>query len=73
MKTMKTKKMKLDGMKGTWYMIDSYTSVRGTYYLWESEQLGEDCPAVMTDEKLRIFDDCCCSGIYEAVQENRLF
>ena len=68
----KTNNVKLDGMKGTWYFICAYHTVEGSFYLWESEQHGEDCPAVLTDDKMRVLDTCCYSGIYVALLEHGL-
>lgn len=69
---MKTENMKLDGMKGIWCVIDEWHSIDGSFYLWESEQHGEDCPAVLTDQNLRVLDTECYSGIYVALQDNGL-
>ena len=69
---METKNVRLDGLKGTWHMVASYTGLTCTYYEWESEQLGENCPSVVTDETLGVLDGCE-SGIYTAVQKNLLF
>ena len=67
--SMKTESVRIDGLNGTWYMIDSYTGADGTYYLWESEQYGEDCNAVLTDEHLMVIDYSCESGIVAALQD----
>jgi hypothetical protein len=67
---MKKENVRLDGLSGTWYMIDSYTGADGTYYLWESEQYGEDCGAVLTDEHLMVIDYSCESGIVTALFDN---
>ena len=70
---MKTENMKLDGMKGTWCFINAYhSSINGSFYLWESEQYGEDVPAVLTDDKMRVLDTECYSGIYVALKDNGL-
>ena len=68
---MKTENVKLDGLRGTWYMIDSYTDADGTqYHLWESEQMGDERSAVLTDERLMVIDYSCDSGISVALQDN---
>lgn len=73
-KKMKTENVKLQGMRGTWYVIDSHRTESGTmFYLWENEQCGEDVPAVLTDNNLRVLDTDCYSGIYVALQDNGLF
>ena len=69
---MKTEKVKLQGLRGTWYLIDEYRGTGVTFYLWESEQYGEDVPSVLTDDNLAVFDTCCFSGIYVALQDNGL-
>ena len=70
---MKTEHVKLQGLNGTWYFINAYhSSIEGSFYLWESEQHGEDVPAVLTDDKMRVLDTCCYSGIYSALQDNGL-
>ena len=69
---MKSKNAKLEGLKGSWYVIDEYCSAGVTFYLWECEQHGEDVPAVLTDENLTVLDDCCFSGIQVALRDNGL-
>ena len=69
---METEKVRIDGLKGTWYMFDSYTGADGTYYLWESEQRGEDYGAVLTDEHLMVIDYDCESDIRIALKDNGL-
>jgi hypothetical protein len=67
---MKKEDVRIDGLKGTWYMIDSYVGADCTYYLWESEQYGEDRGAVLTDEQLMVIDYSCDSGIRVALQDH---
>jgi hypothetical protein len=67
---MKTENVRLNGLNGTWYMIDSYADADGTYYLWESEQFGDEAFAVLTDEHLLVIDYLCESGILTALQDN---
>jgi hypothetical protein len=68
---MKTENVRIDGLNGTWYMIDSYTDADGNqYYLWENEQWGDECNAVLTDEHLMVIDYSCDSGIRVALQDN---
>jgi hypothetical protein len=67
---MKKENVRIDGLRGTWYMFDSYTGADGTYYLWESEQYGDDVPAVLTDEHLMVIDYDCESGIVTALQDH---
>jgi hypothetical protein len=68
---MKTENVKLSGLNGTWYMIDSYTDLDGNkYYLWENEQFGDAAFAVLTDEHLLVIDYLCESGILTALQDN---
>jgi hypothetical protein len=67
---MKTENVRLNGLNGTWYMIDSYADADGTYYLWESEQYGDECNAVLTDEHWMVIDYSCDSGIVTALQDN---
>ena len=67
---METEKVRIDGLKGTWYMFDSYTGADGTYYLWECEQYGEDYGAVLTDETLTVIDYDCESDIRIALFDN---
>ena len=68
---METEKVRIDGLKGTWYMIDEYHDGHGdAYYLWESEQFGDECNAVLTDERLMVIDYSCDSGISVALQDN---
>ena len=69
---MKNENVRFDGMKGSWCVIDEYHSIEGSFYLWENEQHGEDVPAVLTDDKLHVLDNECCSGIYTALQDNGL-
>lgn len=67
---MKTENVRIDGLNGTWYLIDSYADADGTYYLWESEQFGDACNAVLTDEHMMVIDYSCDSGIRVALQDN---
>ena len=61
--------VRLQGLKGTWYIIDNY---RDTFYLWESEQYGEDWPHVLTDDKLTVLDSNCYEGLDQALIDNNL-
>lgn len=68
---MKREHVKLQGMKGTWYVIDAHQVSGGTtFYLWESEQYGDGYPCVLTDDNLTIYDECCYSGIRDALMLN---
>lgn len=68
---MKREGVRLSGLKGTWYLFESYTDEHGNeYYLWESEQCGEDYGAVLTDEHLTIIDYDCESDILTALLES---
>ena len=67
---MKQEDVRLSGVTGTWYMIDNYCTPYGTYYLWESEQYGDEYGAVLTDEYLTVIDYCCESDIITALFEN---
>jgi len=68
---MKTENVKLKGLTGTWYLIDEYHDTC-TYYLFESEQHGEDWPAVLTDGNLTVIDDQCLEGLDQALIDNGL-
>ena len=67
---MKRGHVRLRGLKGTWYTIDSHCTSYGTYYLWKSEQHGDEYGAVLTDEYLTVIDYCCDSDILTALYEN---
>ena len=69
---MKTENVRLQGFRGTWYVIGKYQGTGTLYLLWESEQHGDERPAILTDQNLRVIDSCCYSGIYVALQDNGL-
>ena len=66
---MKTENVKLQGLTGSWYVIDEY---HDTYYLWESEQYGEDWAHVLTDDKRNVIDSECWEGLDQALIDNCL-
>lgn len=44
---MKRRNVRLSGLNGTWYTVNRYTDLKGNqYYLWESEQRGDEYGAV---------------------------
>ena len=68
---MKTEHVRLSGLDGYWYLFERYTDEHGDeYYLWESEQCGDDYGAVLTDERLNVIDYDCESDIRIALVDN---
>ncbi len=63
---------RLEGLRGTWYCIDERMASGTMFYLFESEQHGDEVPAVLTDDKLNVIDTVCYSGIYQALLDNIL-
>ena len=68
--SLKTEHVRLYGLNGTWCMIASHFTMDGVYYLWESEQRGDERPAVLTNERLMVIDSECESGIRTALRDH---
>lgn len=63
---MKKENLKIDGYRGTWYVIDECWFKGQYYYQLESEQDGDECPWIIVDKDFKIvksiygdnIDDC---------------
>ena len=51
---MKKENIKLNNIKGTWYVIDEVWYNSQKVYLLESEQLGDEVPCIITDKNFNI-------------------
>ena len=64
---MKRDEIKIEGMKGTWYVIDEKLWNDEIVYLLESEQHGDEAPCIIANENLKViavhvangFSDLC--------------
>ena len=56
-KMRKTENVTLEGHTGTWYKVSDTVHNGRKYYLWESEQYGEDANHIITDSKLNVMMD----------------
>lgn len=64
---MKKEGIKIEGHKGTWYIInESYYKGRKVFLL-ESEQYGEDAAALIVDKNLRIIQEGVFNGFNDLV------
>ena len=63
---MKKENLKIDGYRGTWYVIDEWWFKGQYYYQLESEQWGDECAWIIVDKDFNIvqnmfgdpIDDC---------------
>lgn len=60
--------IKVEGHRGTWYVIDGVSRGGNMYYLLESEQYGEDTDYIAIDENGRLKFDEITDGITEIVE-----
>ena len=51
---MNTNNIKLEGLKGTYYIISENYYLGKKYYLLESEQYGEDIGHIVTDNNFKV-------------------
>lgn len=54
---MKKENLKIDGYRGTWYVIEEYLFNGEYYYELESEQDGDECPWIIVDKDFKIVKD----------------
>lgn len=62
---MRKNNIKLEGISGTWYEIDRRVVYGKTVILLESEQHGEDIPAIAIDENYKVL----FLDIYDGIDE----
>lgn len=62
---MKRTGIKIEGYKGTWYIIDESVADIGNIYLLESEQWGEDVASLIVDKDYNIILEDVCNGLDE--------
>lgn len=65
---MRKSNIKLEGISGTWYEIDRGFVYGKTVILLESEQHGEDVPAIAVDENHKILFKDIHNGIDEVAE-----
>lgn len=57
--------IKVDGHKGTWYVVDEAIVDGRAVYLLEHEQYGEDAACLIVDDNLTVLMDDVWNGIDE--------
>lgn len=64
--------IKIEGYKGTWYVVDKTIYNGKRYYLLESEIWGDEAPCLIIDEKGNVILDEVWNGfgdLYEAFED----
>lgn len=65
---MKTKEnIKVEGYRGTWYVIDETVRDGRKYYLLESEKWGDEAPHLLVDAKMNVIADDMYDNIEEQI------
>ena len=63
---MKTKEnIRVEGYRGTWYVIDEAVRDGRRYYLLESEKWGDEAPNLLTDAEMNVIAD----DMYDNIEE----
>ena len=57
-----TDKIKIDGHRGTWYIIDQTTYKGQKVFLLEHETYGDEAPAIIVNDCLRVIMEDVANG-----------
>lgn len=67
---MKTKEnIRVEGYRGTWYVIAETVTDGRKYYLLESEQWGYKAPHLLVDAEMNVIAPHLADGMYDNIEE----
>lgn len=61
--------IKVEGHKGTWYVIDEGTLFDKKYYLLEHETYGDEAACICVDEDCKLVKEDLWNGLDEYLEE----